>query len=484
MNARLYVGILDGVTIFTFIVQAYVFYLVQFKSPKSMKEYRYFLNTFTIWDMIFTIAASTSLAPNSVQGIFGAEVAGWGRSFRPELQLFCLGFGFYSAALVIMSQDYCLIYRFTVVWLDKRVHEFFMSTPSKIGWFVFQQSIAIFLGTFSYFACVQPNEFAARVALEPPEIQQRLTKFVIWFDVGNSMSAIWFSITLVICFMISETLCGFLIFMIMKHLRRNSDKFSKTTYKLHRQLTLLLAVQVASVPVNFLINDRDVLAALADVEAARKREAELRNKTRIRRLKDTGQEWARLCSCHGVPHLALARSWISLILWFVVVLATMVGFVYLSWFCVHSYLKYDTYISIEISDDQIEFPSVTVCNNSPYQYTRFMQNPQLKGMLQLRNSHQKVLCITLIKLILSALKEKVEAFSRNTYHLHKQLTILLAFQLATPLILVLIPLSAGLVFAFLQMYSTQLIGQVGFIVIEMYGVTNALFTLLFVKPYR
>jgi hypothetical protein len=40
--------------------------------------------------------------------------------------------------------------------------------------------------------------------------------------------------------------------------------------------------QVSSVPVNFLINDWDVLAALADVEAAKKREAELRNKSRIR----------------------------------------------------------------------------------------------------------------------------------------------------------------------------------------------------------
>lgn len=40
--------------------------------------------------------------------------------------------------------------------------------------------------------------------------------------------------------------------------------------------------QAKSLPVDFLLKDRDVLAALADVERAKKREAELRNKTRIK----------------------------------------------------------------------------------------------------------------------------------------------------------------------------------------------------------
>lgn len=37
MERELYVRILDAVTVFTLAVQVYVFYLVQYKSPKSMK---------------------------------------------------------------------------------------------------------------------------------------------------------------------------------------------------------------------------------------------------------------------------------------------------------------------------------------------------------------------------------------------------------------------------------------------------------------
>ena len=39
---------------------------------------------------------------------------------------------------------------------------------------------------------------------------------------------------------------------------------------------------ISAVPVNLLLDDRDILAALADVERAKKREAELRNKSRFR----------------------------------------------------------------------------------------------------------------------------------------------------------------------------------------------------------
>lgn len=54
----------------------------------------------------------------------------------------------------------------------------------------------------------------------------------------------------------------------------------------------------------------------------------------------------------------------------------------------------------------------------------------------------------------------------------------------TPFILVLLPLSAALVAAFFRKFSAQLTAQIGFIVISLYGITNALFTILFVGPYR
>ncbi|KAI6194692.1 hypothetical protein M3Y96_01151600 [Aphelenchoides besseyi] len=149
---------------------------------------------------------------------------------------------------------------------------------------------------------------------------------------------------------------------------------------------LLRSNKISSVPLEYLINDRDVLAALADVERAKKREAELRNKSRMRRLKDTGQEWARLCSLHGIPHLAQARSWPVGIIWAIVVVATLSGFFYLLIDTIRQYLEYDTLIQVQLINEETKFPSVTICNNSPYKASKFMQKPELFAMVQLYRS--------------------------------------------------------------------------------------------------
>ncbi|KAI6218336.1 hypothetical protein M3Y99_01717000 [Aphelenchoides fujianensis] len=144
--------------------------------------------------------------------------------------------------------------------------------------------------------------------------------------------------------------------------------------------------KVHSVPLDYLINDRDVLAALADVERAKKREEELRNKSRIRRLKDTGEEWARLCSLHGIPHLAQSRSWPVGIVWAIVVVAMLAGFFYLLIDTVQQYLDYETLISVTLVNEEASFPSVTICNNSPYKASKFMRKPELFAMVQLYRS--------------------------------------------------------------------------------------------------
>lgn len=173
--------------------------------------------------------------------------------------------GFYTGAMVIQSQDYCLIYRFTVIWIDKRLHQVFMSMPSKIFWFLLQQSVAISLLVFAYFACVQPEvswiqrcwcrvgwisgflqDFQARAQLESLEQRHYLSSFVIWFDIARARMPLYFLGYLAFLFMISATLCTLLIVLIMRTLRKNIDKFSKTTYKLHRQFTILLTMQVNS----------------------------------------------------------------------------------------------------------------------------------------------------------------------------------------------------------------------------------------------
>lgn len=71
-------------------------------------------------------------------------------------------------------------------------------------------------------------------------------------------------------------------------------------------------------------------------------------------------EWGRLCSCHGIPHLAQARSLPTLIIWALVVTATWVAFFYLLIITLQDYLDYDTTITVDVS------AKVTVCLKSVF----------------------------------------------------------------------------------------------------------------------
>lgn len=65
----------------------------------------------------------------------------------------------------------------------------------------------------------------------------------MWVNFEQSLTTIYM-IVMLILFGISEALCITLIHLIMKTLKRNVEVFSKNTYRLHIQLTILLAFQV------------------------------------------------------------------------------------------------------------------------------------------------------------------------------------------------------------------------------------------------
>lgn len=84
-----------------------------------------------------------------------------------------------------------------------------------------------------------------RLRLEPPEIQKQIKpgEFVIWFDL-NSTSTLVFIYSVFFGFILSEAVSIGLVWFVLTLLKKNSGSFSKNTYRLHRQFTLLLAVQV------------------------------------------------------------------------------------------------------------------------------------------------------------------------------------------------------------------------------------------------
>ena len=66
---------------------------------------------------------------------------------------------------------------------------------------------------------------------------------LIWFD-KDSMKVGSILYGIIGGFILSEALCYLSVFMILKILRQNAASFTKKTYALHRQLTILLFLQV------------------------------------------------------------------------------------------------------------------------------------------------------------------------------------------------------------------------------------------------
>jgi hypothetical protein len=96
----------------------------------------------------------------------------------------------------------------------------------------------------------------------------------------------------------------------------------------------------------------------------------------------------------------------------------------------------------------------------------------------------EILSLSLICLILKTLKRNSRVFSRQTYKLYFQLTLLLAAQLASPLICVFIPVIICLIAVLNRIEANNLIVQMGLLGIVLYGLLNSLLTIIFISAYR
>jgi hypothetical protein len=92
LTIEVYDRILNTITVITLVVQFYVLYLVEYESAKSMWEYRYFLKSLMLWDMLFTFGVDTLVAPYTIPNLFAGYFTGLAKYFRPEIQLCCVNF--------------------------------------------------------------------------------------------------------------------------------------------------------------------------------------------------------------------------------------------------------------------------------------------------------------------------------------------------------------------------------------------------------
>lgn len=156
---------------------------------------------------------------------------------------------------MLLSQDFCLLYRFAAIREDRHLHEALTRGRAKTVLVVFGQFTSFAASVFVYQMFVQPevvfccsslfiSKFQKLSTLPEFSLYLREDQFALWVDLNSTLTRT-FTVTALIVMLISETFCFYLIYLILSTLRRNSATFSRNTYKLHWQLTLLLATQVS-----------------------------------------------------------------------------------------------------------------------------------------------------------------------------------------------------------------------------------------------
>ncbi|KAI6170922.1 hypothetical protein M3Y97_01105000 [Aphelenchoides bicaudatus] len=130
-----------------------------------------------------------------------------------------------SAALIIAIQIYCLLYRAFALPLTKRYYDIFMSLPVLVAFQLFGYSVGALWDAVK--DIVKENETIFMVDTTDP-----LTKILLYL----------------ICslLLLAELVSFVLAIGILLYLRNHASLFSKSTYKLHVQFTLLLLVQLIS----------------------------------------------------------------------------------------------------------------------------------------------------------------------------------------------------------------------------------------------
>lgn len=75
----------------------------------------------------------------------------------PEAQIITAAAIFYCATNVILSQNFCLFFRYSAIREDKKLHRIYTTTRSKFTCFLFGQLISLALSVFAYKTIVRPE---------------------------------------------------------------------------------------------------------------------------------------------------------------------------------------------------------------------------------------------------------------------------------------------------------------------------------------
>ncbi|KAI1704158.1 serpentine type 7TM GPCR chemoreceptor srh domain-containing protein [Ditylenchus destructor] len=260
----LYDIIVTAITVFSLSMEIYLIYLIVYKSPKCMARYRFFLLSISLWDSTFSFAFGLGLMPNMLYPTSCVVVNGFFKFFGARFSLVMVSFVTFCAYNGKMAQDYCMMYRLTIIMESNRIHETFLRLPCVILFQIVMFCVSFTAAIFAYFSFMDdslayldrfPSESGKTEEWRIPQFNRNAVMVcTAWFD--KSLTNM---VTLSVWILgISEVLCFLMAASIFFILRKNISRFSKKTYAMHMQLTLLIVMQYIS-PIFFMFGPVSII---------------------------------------------------------------------------------------------------------------------------------------------------------------------------------------------------------------------------------
>ncbi|CAD5220337.1 unnamed protein product [Bursaphelenchus xylophilus] len=221
-----------------------------------MRTYKRFLINFTVMDFLFAFSLGILVKPYPIYPFQGAIIEGPLRYFENHGAVISTAFIINSAGYAMSTQCACIIYRFAILQADQRILEFVISWNTWIACYVatfFITAGTVFLANKMQ---VPQNEVYSKLLEVQPTypgsvIPDISGKVVFLLNTGNEFTAIAAGLVF-FGFFAAEVISIGCVYMILRILDSKKASFSKVTYRLHRQLTIALGIQL-STPFFFII---------------------------------------------------------------------------------------------------------------------------------------------------------------------------------------------------------------------------------------
>ncbi|KAI1697179.1 serpentine type 7TM GPCR chemoreceptor srh domain-containing protein [Ditylenchus destructor] len=247
----IYSASLSVVSVVDLVLQAYIIFICLRVSTGSMKEYRYFILLSTVLDLCLSsclgffmhlhITVGTSCLVHKGLITFGREGAS-----------IVFSLAFFIGAAIIAAQDYCILYRMTLVSNNRKIKDVFLrhSTTIMLLLLIFVVAMGVAYGISQTLYSSEDTEIIVRDLVDRGHLHESDSISVSCINMLSKTTVI-VGAMIGILFVSTQAFflgCGV---WIIKKIRRQAV-FSAKTKNMHIQLTKLLIVQMVT-PVIFVL---------------------------------------------------------------------------------------------------------------------------------------------------------------------------------------------------------------------------------------